>query len=60
MDLDESVKVYYADVTNRDEVEAVVDEAKVVINAVGPYWRWGTPVVRQVVIFFRCFLHITR
>ena len=40
------MKVYYADVTNRDEVEAVVDEARVVINAVGPYWRWGTPVVR--------------
>jgi short subunit dehydrogenase-like uncharacterized protein len=36
------------DVTRSEEVEAAVKMVKVVINTVGPYWRWGTPVVRCV------------
>ena len=49
--LDDSVRPFYADVTKREDVEAVVKEAKVIINTVGPYWRWGTPVVRYVPCF---------
>lgn len=60
LDLDSSVKVFYADVTQREEVEAVVKEAKVVINAVGPYWRWGTPVVRSVRIHSNNVHRLTR
>ena len=36
------------DVTNDDDVERVIRRVKVVINTVGPYWRWGTGVVRCV------------
>lgn len=31
------------------DVDAVVKRARVVINTVGPYWRWGTSVVRACV-----------
>jgi short subunit dehydrogenase-like uncharacterized protein len=34
------------DVTDPGEVEAVVKTARVIINTVGPYYLWGTPVVR--------------
>ena len=44
--LDDSVQLVQVDVTRYEDVEAAVKEAKVVINAVGPYWRWGTNVVR--------------
>jgi short subunit dehydrogenase-like uncharacterized protein len=44
--LDDSVKVVQVDVCKFDQVEAAVKETRVVINAVGPYWRWGTPVVQ--------------
>ncbi len=27
--------------TNFDDVEKIVQQAKVIVNAVGPYWRWG-------------------
>jgi short subunit dehydrogenase-like uncharacterized protein len=43
-----SVGVRQVDVTNIDEVEAAVRSVKVVINTVGPFWKWGTPVVRCV------------
>jgi len=36
---------YEVDVTNFDDVEKLVQQAKVIINAAGPYWRWGKPVV---------------
>jgi short subunit dehydrogenase-like uncharacterized protein len=44
-----TVGVLQVDVTNFDQLEAAVRTARVVINTVGPYWRWGTPVVRRVV-----------
>ena len=50
LQLDDSVKDFYADVTKREEVDAVVRQSKVIINAVGPFWEWGTPVVRCVAI----------
>ncbi|KAF9478098.1 saccharopine dehydrogenase [Pholiota conissans] len=44
-----SVKLVKVDVTNLDEVDAAVMQTRVVINTVGPYWLWGTPVVRACV-----------
>ena len=54
--LDDSVKVFYADVTKREEVEGVVKQAKVVIAAVGPFWKYGTPLARCALILLnsRC------
>lgn len=45
-DLSAQIPLIYVDVTKENEVEEAVKTAKVVINTVGPYWRWGTPVVR--------------
>ena len=44
--VDDNVLRIYVDVTDDAQVEAVVTRTKVVINLVGPYSRWGTPVVR--------------
>lgn len=41
-----SVKLLQVDVTDEGDVERAVRSARVVINTVGPYWLWGTPVVR--------------
>ncbi|KAI0350608.1 hypothetical protein OH77DRAFT_1430787 [Trametes cingulata] len=49
--LDDSVQLVQVDVTRYDEIEAAVKDAKVVINSIGPYWLWGTEVVRA------CALH---
>lgn len=46
LNLDESVKEFVVDVTKFEDVENTVQQVKVVINAVGPFWRWGTSVVR--------------
>ena len=46
LQLPDAVKVFYADVTKREEVEGVVKQAKVVISAVGPFWKYGTPIAR--------------
>jgi short subunit dehydrogenase-like uncharacterized protein len=46
LQLDDSVREFCVDVTKPEEVDQVVRSVKVVINTVGPYWRWGTPVVR--------------
>lgn len=43
-----SVKLVQVDVTNEADVERAVRSTRVVINTVGPYWLWGTPVVRYV------------
>jgi short subunit dehydrogenase-like uncharacterized protein len=45
-DLSSQIPLIYLDVTNEDQVEEVVKTSRVVVNTVGPYWRWGTPVVR--------------
>ncbi|KAK7472278.1 hypothetical protein VKT23_000398 [Stygiomarasmius scandens] len=44
--LPSSIQKLVVDVTNFEQVEQVVKNAKVVLNTVGPYYRWGTPVVR--------------
>ncbi|KAG6878860.1 hypothetical protein C0992_007065 [Termitomyces sp. T32_za158] len=41
-----SIDTIQVDVTDFKSVEAAVRSARVVINTVGPYWRWGTPVVK--------------
>ncbi|TDL16448.1 hypothetical protein BD410DRAFT_795386 [Rickenella mellea] len=48
LDVVNDVEVVEVDVMNDDEekLESVVRRVKVVINLVGPYWRYGTPVVR--------------
>ena len=43
-----SVKLVQVDVTDEGDVERAVRSTRVVINTVGPYWLWGTPVVRYV------------
>lgn len=43
--MDDTIKTFKFDVTNEDQVEAVVKQAKVIINTVGPFWLWGAPVV---------------
>jgi short subunit dehydrogenase-like uncharacterized protein len=49
LDLDEEqVPQVQVDVTKEDELEAAVKMVKVVINTIGPYWKWGTPVVKFV------------
>ncbi|KAF9562971.1 hypothetical protein CPC08DRAFT_662407 [Agrocybe pediades] len=47
--LPSSVKIVKVDVTKDDEIEAAVRGTRVVINTVGPYWTWGTPVVRACI-----------
>lgn len=46
LSLPTSVRPVEVDVTRPEDVERAVKGTKVVINTVGPYWRWGTPVVR--------------
>lgn len=55
-DLSAQVPLVYLDVTNEAQVEEVVKSARVVINTVGPYWKWGTPVVRWA-FFVRGLCH---
>ncbi|KAI0752784.1 Saccharopine dehydrogenase-domain-containing protein [Daedaleopsis nitida] len=48
--LDESVKVVQVDVSQYDTVARAVEDAKVVINVVGPYWSFGENVVRACAV----------
>ena len=48
LQLEDSVESLVVDVTNLDQVENAVRRARVVLNVVGPYWHWGTPVVQCV------------
>ena len=45
LSLDDTVEVILVDVTKPEHVDAAVKKFKVVINTVGPFMRWGTPVV---------------
>lgn len=53
------VPTFVVDVTNADDVDKAVQRARVIINAVGPYWRWGTPVVRACVRHGRHYVDLT-
>lgn len=46
LELDAGVQVFVVDVTDETAVEELVKQFKVIANTVGPYWRWGTPVVK--------------
>ncbi|KAF7983029.1 hypothetical protein HWV62_24676 [Athelia sp. TMB] len=45
LSLDSTVETIVVDVTKPEQIESAVKKVKVVINTVGPYHRWGTPVV---------------
>ncbi|KAH7880803.1 Saccharopine dehydrogenase-domain-containing protein [Lentinula edodes] len=46
LSLPKSIQIQVVDVTNFEQVEALVKDAKIVLNTVGPYTKWGSPVVR--------------
>jgi short subunit dehydrogenase-like uncharacterized protein len=48
LSLPPTIHILQVDVTNETDVEKAVTSAKVVINTVGPYWLWGSLVVRCV------------
>lgn len=50
--VDESVPIVEVDLSTYEHVEVAVKDAKVVLNAVGPYWLWGTHVVRYSAFMF--------
>ncbi|KDQ56275.1 hypothetical protein JAAARDRAFT_59177 [Jaapia argillacea MUCL 33604] len=57
--LDKNTSILVVDVTKKDQVEEAVKQTKVVINTVGPYWRWGTPVVRACAVHGRHYVDLT-
>lgn len=52
LQLPSTARLVQVDVTDSAQVESVVKVARVVINTVGPFRKWGTPVVRCVSAFF--------
>ena len=42
------VATFEVDVSNVGKIESAVAAAKVVINAVGPFWLYSTPVIKCV------------
>jgi len=44
--VDDSVQIFEFDIFDEQAIENAVRQAKVVLNCVGPYWHYGTPVVR--------------
>lgn len=60
LELPASVQVFTVDVTKEDEVDEVVQKAKVVINTVGPYFKWSKPVVGYVQLVFCSLLTLIR
>ncbi|KAF9222364.1 NAD(P)-binding protein [Gyrodon lividus] len=53
------IPIFVVDVTNNDEVDRAVQRVRVVINTVGPYWRWGKPVVQACVRHGRHYVDLT-
>jgi short subunit dehydrogenase-like uncharacterized protein len=47
--LSREVALVILDVTNEEDVQRIIKTARVVINTVGPFHRYGTPVVRACV-----------
>ncbi|KIJ66142.1 hypothetical protein HYDPIDRAFT_110316 [Hydnomerulius pinastri MD-312] len=45
----DDIRTFTVDVTDQSTVVSAVRQARVVINAVGPYSLWGSPVVRACV-----------
>ncbi|KIJ66143.1 hypothetical protein HYDPIDRAFT_110317 [Hydnomerulius pinastri MD-312] len=53
------VPLFVVDVTNSDDIDKAVQQTRVVINTVGPYWRWGTPVVQACVRYGKHYVDLT-
>ncbi|KAI9465354.1 NAD-P-binding protein [Lactarius psammicola] len=43
--IDDSVQIFELDILDEEAVEDAVKQAKVVLNCIGPFWHYGTPVV---------------
>ncbi|KAH9046788.1 NAD-P-binding protein [Lactarius hengduanensis] len=43
--IDDTVQIFELDILDKQAVEAVVKQAKVVLNCIGPFWHYGTPIV---------------
>lgn len=46
LSLSSDVSIFAFDITSYAEVEGVVQTASVVINCIGPFFKWSTPIVR--------------
>ncbi|KAG2366662.1 NAD(P)-binding protein [Suillus spraguei] len=55
----DDVPAFIMDVTKPGDVGAVVQQARVVINTIGPYWRWGTSVVQACVHYGKHYVDLT-
>ncbi|KAH7917738.1 NAD(P)-binding protein [Leucogyrophana mollusca] len=55
----DAVPLFTVDVTNASDVDSVVQHSRVVINTVGPYWRWGTSVVSACVRHGKHYVDLT-
>jgi short subunit dehydrogenase-like uncharacterized protein len=44
--INDSVRIFELDISDERAVESVVKQARVVLNCIGPFWHYGTPVVR--------------
>ncbi|KAI9067472.1 hypothetical protein FKP32DRAFT_1588577 [Trametes sanguinea] len=57
--LDESVQLIQLDVSSYETIEPAVKDAKVVINAVGPFWKYGANVVRACAVHGKRYVDLT-
>ncbi|KAG8866474.1 hypothetical protein FRC20_008442, partial [Serendipita sp. 405] len=46
LSLSSSVSIYPFDISDFGSVTEVVQKARVIINCIGPFWKWSTPIVR--------------
>ncbi|OSX61816.1 hypothetical protein POSPLADRAFT_1047071 [Postia placenta MAD-698-R-SB12] len=58
LQLDDAIRVLQVDVTQPTQVEDAVKSARVVINTVGPFWKWGDPVVRACALNGRHYVDL--
>ncbi|KZT27107.1 hypothetical protein NEOLEDRAFT_1155173 [Neolentinus lepideus HHB14362 ss-1] len=59
LELENDVELFQIDVTDPESVDRAVINSKVVINTVGPYWRWGENVVRACVKHGKGYVDLT-
>ncbi|KZT27108.1 hypothetical protein NEOLEDRAFT_1131093 [Neolentinus lepideus HHB14362 ss-1] len=59
LSLGDIVQLVQVDVTNAEDVEKAVASVKVVINTVGPYWKWGKNVVKACAKLGKGYLDLT-
>ena len=48
LSLPPTINAIQVDITDDADLEKLVRGTRVIINAVGPFWLWGSPVVRCV------------